>query len=141
MITLLHPTRSRPQRSIDTTQKWINRAGQDVELIVSIDDNDPHRSDYLNRYSHYDPFKTKVISNPNRSAVDAINNAAKESKGNILIVVSDDSDCPEGWGNIILSATEGKKDFVLKVFDGVQRWLVTMPILDREYYNRFGYIY
>jgi hypothetical protein len=141
LISILHPTRSRPHKSLDTTSKWIKQVGVDYELIVSIDDNDPYRDEYLRRYSNYDPFKTKVISNPNRSAVDAINNAAQESKGNILIVVSDDSDCPDSWGKIIFKATEGKTDFVLKVFDGVQPWINTMPVMDRIYYNRFGYVY
>lgn len=140
-FSLLHPSRSRPQKSIDTTSKWIQRASCDVELIVSIDDNDPHRADYLSRYSHNNPFHTKVISNPNRSAVDAINNAAREAKGDILIVVSDDSDCPNKWDELLSFAIGDKKDFVLKVFDGVQDWIVTMPIVDREYYNRFGYVY
>jgi glycosyltransferase involved in cell wall biosynthesis len=141
LISILHPTRSRPQKSIDVTKKWISTAGVDYELIVSIDDNDPYREEYIRRYSEYDYFRTKLISNPNRSAVDAINNAAKESKGDILIVVSDDSDCPDNWGKIIQKATEGKTDFVLKVYDGVQKWLITMPIMDRVYYNRFQYIY
>lgn len=141
LISLIHPSRSRPQKSKDTCLKWLTRAACDVELIVSIDDNDPSRRQYYDAYSQLDPFRIKVISNPNRSAVDAVNNAAKESKGDILIVVSDDSDCHTNWGPLILSATEGKKDFVLKTYDGIQDWIITMPVLDREYYNRFGYIY
>lgn len=142
MISLIHPSRSRPHKSIATTNKWLKSAGiDDIELIVSIDDEDKNRRQYLDFYSHYDPFKTRVISNPNRSAVDAINNGAKEAKGNILIVVSDDSDCPDNWAKIILEAVADKKDWVLKTWDGVQKWIVTMPIMDRVYYERFGYIY
>lgn len=142
MISLIHPSRSRPQKSRNTTKRWLERAGtDDIELIVSIDDNDPHRRTYLDFYSHYDQFKTKVVSSENRSAVDAVNNGAKESKGDILIVVSDDSDCPDNWGLVIQNAVRGKRDYVLKVDDGVQQWIVTMPIMDRVYYDRFGYIY
>lgn len=142
MISLIHPSRGRPYKSNVTTTKWLSAAGiEDVELIVSIDDNDQNRRQYFDIYSHYDPFKTKIISSANRSAVDAINNGAKEAKGDILIVVSDDSDCPEGWGRTILEATIDKKDFVLKTYDGVQKWIVTMPVIDRAYYNRFNYIY
>jgi hypothetical protein len=142
LISLIHPSRSRPHKSVVTTTKWLKNAGiDDIELIVSIDDSDPYRANYLDFYSHYDVFKTKVVSSPNKSAVDAINNGAKEAKGNILIVVSDDSDCPENWAKIILEAVADKKDWVLKVWDGVQKWIVTMPIMDRVYYERFGYIY
>jgi glycosyltransferase involved in cell wall biosynthesis len=141
MISLIHPSRSRPQKSKDTCLKWISRAGVDVELIVSIDDNDPARRQYLDAYSQFDLFKTRVISNPNRSAVDAVNNGAKEAKGEILIVVSDDSDCPTNWGNLILQAVDGKSDYVLKTYDGIQEWIITMPVMDRAYYTRFGYVY
>lgn len=141
MISLIHPSRGRPVKSRDTTLKWITKAGCDVELIVSIDNNDRLNNTYRDLYSSLSPFNVKIISNDNRSAVDAVNHAAKVASGNILIVVSDDSDCPDNWSRIIYECTSGKSDFVLKVYDGVQKWIVTMPIVDRIYYNRFGYIY
>ena len=79
--------------------------------------------------------------NENRSAVDAINAAARESSGEILIVVSDDTGCIRNWDSVITQSVSGKQDYVLKVFDGIQRWIITMPIMDRTYYNRFGYVY
>jgi hypothetical protein len=114
-------------------------------LIVSLDSNDNHgkyqtlffRTGFIGEQTP----ERKIIINDNRSAVDAVNNAAKESVGTILIVVSDDSDCPNDWASKILEATKGNRDFVLKTFDGVQKWIVTMPIVGREYYDRFGYIY
>jgi hypothetical protein len=139
-FSLLHPSRSRPTKSFDATQKWIqNASSTDFEVIVSIDDNDPHRDQYLAIYSNVP--KAKVIINKNRSAVDAINNAAKESIGEILIVVSDDTGCTNQWDTIISKATEGHSDYILKVYDGVQKWIITMPIMDREYYNRYGFVY
>lgn len=140
-ISLLHPSRERSEKSYWVTKNWLSMAGCDVELIVSIDDNDPQRGNYLRLYSQNDPFTTRVISNPNRSAVDAINNAAKEAKTDIFIVVSDDTECPDNWGNKILEAVIGKRDYVLRCDDGIQRWLCTMPVIDRTYYNRFGYVY
>lgn len=135
MISLLHPSRSRPEKSWQTTQKWIGQAGVEFELIVSVDHDDPKFNEYLRLYG------SQLIVNKNRSAIDAINNAAKVAKGDILIVVSDDSDCPRNWGQKIVEATRNKKDWILKVNDGIQRWIITMPIMDRTYYNRFGYIY
>lgn len=135
MISILHPSRSRAERSYQVTQKWMANAGTECELIVSIDNNDPKFNEYLLLYGD------KLISNDNRSAIDAINNAAKVAKGDILIVVSDDSDCTRNWGSKIIEVTRHKKDWILKVNDGIQKWLITMPIMDRDYYNRFGYIY
>lgn len=135
MISILHPSRSRPEKSWQTTQKWIGNAGIQCELIVSVDYDDPHFNQYLLLYG------SQLIVNNNRSAVDAINNAAKVATGEILIVVSDDSDCPRNWGQKIIEATRNKRDWILKVNDGIQRWIITMPIMDRVYYSRFGYIY
>lgn len=140
-ISILHPSRERAEKSYWNIRNWLYKANCDVELIVSIDDDDPQRGEYLRLYSQDNPMTTKVISNQNRSAVDAINNAAKEAKSDIFIVVSDDTECPQNWGNLILQAVIGHKDYVLRVNDGIQKWLITAPILDRAYYNRFGYIY
>lgn len=141
MISILHPSRSRPDRSFQITQQWLKNAGCEVELILSIDNDDPKRDQYLRAYDSSDLLRTRVISNYNRSAVDAINNAAKEARADIFIVVSDDTECCFDWGNKILNAVIGRKDYVLRVADGIQKWIVTCPIMDREYYNRFGYIY
>lgn len=141
-FSLLHPSRSRPNKSFDTTQSWLNSAvGKNFDLIVSIDENDPYKDQYLNIYSNFNQHKVKVIVNKNTSAVDAINNAAKAAEGDILIVVSDDTGALHGWDKILNSAIGTHTDFVLKVYDGIQDWIVTMPILDRVYYNRFGYVY
>jgi hypothetical protein len=135
MITLIHPSRSRPQQSHDTLYKWRSRAGVDVEVVVSLDQDDPMLEDY-----YITPGDTTLV-NHNRKAIDAINRAARVAKGNIMIVVSDDTDCPVNWAKKILNATAGKEDFVVKVDDGIQRKMITMPILDKKYHNRFGYIY
>lgn len=137
-FTLIHPSRSRPQKSFETIQKWTKYTGvHDVEIIVSIDSDDPLKDQYFKLYES----SWSLLIGDNRSAVDAINNAAKIAKGDILIVVSDDTDCPADWAGVIARATEGQEDFVLKVFDNIQKWVITMPIIDRVYYNRFGYIY
>lgn len=139
-FSLLHPSRQRATRSFDATQKWIHSCdSDDFELIVSIDSNDPQKDQYLALYSNVK--QAKVIVNDNRSAVDAINNAAKVSTGEILIVVSDDTGHLVRWDTIIKKATDGQKDFILKVFDGIQKWIITMPIMHRDYYERFGYVY
>lgn len=135
MISLLHPSRGRPNKSWHTTQKWIANAGIRCELIVSVDYDDPQFNEYLLLYG------SQIIVNKNRSAVDAINNAAKIATGDILIVMSDDFDCPENWALKILEQTQGKTDWIAKTWDGIQKWIITLPIMDRSYYNRFGYIY
>jgi hypothetical protein len=81
------------------------------------------------------------IYNDNRSAVDAINKGAEVATGDLFVVVSDDFDCPEHWDTLLLQALQGKSDYCVKTQDGLQPTLMTLPIMDRVYYNRFGYIY
>jgi len=153
MISLIHPSRSRPEKSLETINTWFARhssinpnnganvAINDIELIVSCDLDDKSIHEYEKIYQNFYFNYSVLLSISNKSAVEAINNAAKIAKGDIFIVVSDDTDCPQDWDKIILEATEGKTDFLLRVSDGIQKRICTLPIMDRTYYNRFGYIY
>lgn len=120
---------------------WILRAGKPVEVIVSIDSDDPNKWEYHSLYKNTGYDNVTVIENPNRSAVDAVNVAAAQSTGDILIVVSDDFACPQLWALVLEKNIGKKRDFLLKVNDGIQKYIVTLPIMDRTYYNRFRYIY
>lgn len=138
MISILHPSRLRPQQSAQTLKRWIERAAfpKNIEVIVSIDEDDPTRDNYITIERDHG-----IIVNKNRNAIDAINEAAKMATGDIFIVVSDDTDCPDLWDAKILEEVAGKEDWILKCRDGIQDWLITMTVMDRKYYNRFGYIY
>jgi glycosyltransferase involved in cell wall biosynthesis len=152
MISLIHPSRGRPQKSVDTFKKWMShsQARDKVEFILSIDEDEPKdntytkASQYITLYNaamftHDLPY-TLLVSK-NKSAVDAINNAAEIAKGDVLMVVSDDTEPCNAWIEYIYHETNGKTDWILKTQDGIQPYIITMPIMDRAYYNRTGYIY
>lgn len=140
MISILHPSRGRPHQSFATIKKWIVRSGVPLEVLLSTDKSDITEITYFDKYNTLDyPFRW--VQNENRNAIEAINRAANIAHFNILIVVSDDTDCPLNWGLRLLAAIGDKKDFVLKTDDGIQRTMITMPIMDRTYFNRDGYIY
>lgn len=132
MISIIFPSRQRQHRATITANMWLEKAGCNVELLVSLDSDDP---------SSYANVPGVHLRNDNRSAIDAINFAAKYSTGNILIQIAEDFECPDNWGAKILDFTKGKTDWILKTQDGIQEWIITLPIMDRAYYNRFGYIY
>lgn len=136
MISLILPSRSRAKRAYETARKWLDNAGCDCEFILSIDIDDPERGEYYKLLPH-----AMIVCDSNRSAIDAINKAASKSGGNILIQIAEDFDCPPLWGKKILEFTQGKEDWILKTYDGIQPWMITLPIMDRKYYERFGYIY
>lgn len=140
-LSIIHPSRSRPEQAYVTFRKWAERAADwgNFEYILTVD---------IDQYDIYYSFfykvmhKVKLMSRDNKSAIEAINVCtANVATGDIFIVVSDDFDCPEHWDILLLQALEGKSDFIVKTQDGLQKTLITLPIMDRKYYNRFGYIY
>lgn len=140
MVTIIHPSRGRPHKSLATICKWIARAGTAVEVVISLDDNDIELEQYKHQYAWRASGITMVVS-PNKSTVEAINNAMAIATGDIFIIVSDDTDCPLNWAVKLEAYTKGMRDFVMKTWDGIQKNMITMPIFDRAYYNRFGYVY
>lgn len=135
-ISIIHPSRSRPELAKKVYDEWMGNAGNPdgIDYILSLDHDDASQLKYQDYFSRY-------LSSPNKSAIEAINNAAKEAKGDILIVVSDDFSCPKNWDTELLKHIGERTDFVAKTQDGLQNWLITLPIMDREYYNRLDYIY
>lgn len=147
MITIIHPTRGRKKIALDTAWKWLACADDpfNIEYIFSVDNNDTEKWTsviYMQPKGVENSIHALLVTkNDNNSAIGAINNAAKVAAGDILIVVSDDTDCPEHWDTLLLKELEGKSDFCAKVDDGLQPTLVTMPVMDRIYYERYNYIY
>lgn len=134
-FSIIHPSYGRPTQSRNVLDYWMQRAKSKHEYLVALNSDDQ----MLNRYTI--PPGAKEVTMPFGSSVEAINEAAKQATGNILIVVSDDQFCPQGWDDLILKEAAGQSDFVMKVYDGLQKSLITMPIMDRIYYNRDGRIY
>lgn len=141
-ISLLHPSRSRPQQALETMVHWLQNIEypQTWEYILSVDSNDPKIDEY-HALGMKGLQNVCMIVNDNQNLVQAANKAAaKVSISDILILISDDFKCFKGWNKSIVSALEGKSG-VLKTFDGVQRYIVTLPILTKDYYDQQGYIY
>lgn len=135
-FALIHPSRSRPEKSRETLNKWRSRAFiKNIKIVRSLDSDDPK----LPAYMHMNEITTV---NPNKSAVEAINiGALRADDADVFIVVSDDTDCPFYWDKILREAIGDSKDFVMKTWDGIQKRIITMPIMDRAYYNRDKHIY
>lgn len=149
-ISIIHPSRGRPDKSVETFKKWMANAHGKVEFILSIDEDEPTDNPYIKSsqyitlynaamFTHDLPYK--LVVSKNKSAVEAINNAAKVATGDLLMVVSDDTECFPGWDTALLKAVEGKIDWILKTKDDIQDYIITFPIMDRVYFNRTGYIY
>lgn len=144
-ITIIHPTRGRKKLAFETATKWRDRADnpENIEYLFSVDNDDIQWAVNMPTYwgGAFTLQKYSILHNNNKSAIEAINNAAKIATGDLLIIVSDDFDCPEHWDTLLRESVKDKSDFLLKTDDGLQPTLVTLPIMDRTYYERFGYVY
>lgn len=100
MISLLHPSRGRPQQSFKNAKEWIEMAGCEVELIVSIDESDPSANKYYGAYEPYNhpQHRVQFLQKENKSVVEATNKAAENATGDILLYLSDDFKCFDNWG-------------------------------------------
>lgn len=137
-ISLLHPSRGRPEKAYETAKEWISKAGEvEVEHIFSLDLDDPAANNYQ-AIEH-------IVRAANTSVVEATNNAAKLADGEILVYLSDDFKCPDNWGELIVKEFEGElRPLVLKVDDCLQPFstlIITIPIMNRELYERLGYFW
>lgn len=139
-ISIVHPSRQRPEIAEQVIKEWIGKAKnpENIQYILSIDKDDSCLDKYRDICKKN---QVDIIESINRSAIDAINRGAENSIGDLLIVVSDDFSCPDGWDDFLLKELDGKEDFLVKTQDGIQKYIVTMPIMDRKFYERFGYVY
>jgi len=153
MISLLHPSRGRPEKSVNNAYEWVKKAGCEVELIVSCDNSDPASDRYSDEYYHFDVVEHEVkhktfihlIFNDNTSVVEATNHAAKIAKGDILLYLSDDFKCFDNWGLAVQKEFEGEnRPLLIKVDDCLQKFdvpVLTIPIMNRSLYERLGYFW
>jgi len=151
MISLIHPSRGRAQKSLINVQKWIAQAGCDVEVIVSLDNNDPSKDWYFKVYSQAwvlnpnDEPRVAMLVSENDSVVQATNMAAKESRGDILVYLSDDFDCFPDWGISVKNEfNKYQGPTLIKVDDKLQRFdvaVLTIPIMNRACYDKLGYFF
>lgn len=142
-VSIIHPSRGRPEQATSTISNWLKRADNplDIQYALSLDEDDYESYAMRMKLLAGIYFNIEILVNENKSAIQAINHAATYVDNALLIVVSDDFDCPQHWDTLLLEALKDKEDFCVKTKDGYQNTMMTLPIMDRAYYNRFGYIY
>lgn len=137
-ISLIHPSRGRAEIAYKAFMHWLlcSTMNSHIEHILSIDSDDEDLSKYKTLFQ-----KSKIIISENKNLVEATNIAAKVCTGDIIILISDDMLCPDDWDLYLKEFHHNHKNYLLKTFDGVQKWIVTLPIMDRLFYESNGYIY
>jgi glycosyltransferase involved in cell wall biosynthesis len=139
-ISLIHPSRGRIARAAEAIREWLSNASgrHEYEYLLSVDDDDPARTEYAALARERG---VRLAVHRNRSIVDAVNHAAALSHGDLLIVVSDDFGCPPSWDLSLETAIGGRRNVAVLVNDAAAGHIMTLPIVDREYYESCGYVY
>lgn len=145
-ITLIHPSRQRSEMASNAYKNWVSKHNSKilVQYILSVDQDDSELDKYFHLNSEKKDVcfhKQEILISKNNNAIEAINNAAKLAEGNIIIVMSDDFDCELNWNENIYNELADKKFYCAKTNDGIQPYIITLPILDKSFYNYFGYVY
>lgn len=129
--------------------EWLKNAvsPESVEVVICVDSDDllsvkkaqtviESRKDCSLVIQEKSPF----------NCVKAWNLAATQSKGEVLIMISDDFVPPKNWDKDLLDLKPGwtQGEFVVRVNDcnnSTQDKPFTLPILTRSRYERFGYVF
>lgn len=140
-FSLVHPT-ARPDRWARVRDEWLNAAsGQEtIEYVVCFD------------WGHVeiDPIQARparvVWNHGVRCSVDATNCAAAAASGKVLVVISDDIRPAHHWDKALRKVPQlwNGQECVVRVKTGGSadaRGLMAVQILNRERYDRIGYLF
>lgn len=146
-ISLIHPSRGRAQKAIETWLYWLQNAYGKLpfEHILSLDSDDGQLEEYIKLFNN-----SKIVIGDNTNVVEATNRAAKIATGDILIYLSDDFKCPKYWDEALNTRFHTSNDvpidspLLIKVDDCLQKFYVkvlTIPIMNKELYKVLGYFW
>jgi glycosyltransferase involved in cell wall biosynthesis len=152
-ITLLHPSRGRAKKAAETYISWIKKASgkHEIEHILSLDNDDNHQ-EYFETFSGLNTIakvvRQVIVVSDNTCVVEATNKGAEKAKGDLIIYLSDDFECPENWDELLLEKViwsfGGPLPIMIRVNDTIQpmdNCVLTIPIMSHSLYRRLGYFW
>lgn len=111
MISILCPSRSRPElakRMVDSVSK---NPGCDIEIILYLNDDDPLLDQYINNIKN-----ATIIVGPDQSTSYSWNLMAKKASYDILFLIGDDTMVEtDSWGPLIIREFDKVPDKILMV--------------------------
>ncbi len=149
-ILVKYPTRSRPQRFLETLRGWINLASKPevIFFLCNYDNDDATMTGEVVASTQGLGAPVIVFHGQNRTKIEAFNAhmGVVVRPWDVLLAVSDDQFCRrQGWDEVIRQSMSNffpDLDGFLWFHDGSkQRSICTQSCMGRKYYNRDGYIY
>ena len=136
-ISLLHATRKRAEKALQTRNLWIEKAKypQLIEHIFAYDNDDLESRAAFQNVRH-------IEIQDGGTCIKAWNTAAELSTGDILLQLSDDWIPSDFWDEALLSRLDINKAQVLAISDGHRKdQLLCMAILTRKRLNDQKYFF
>ena len=156
-IVIKYPTRGRPDKFISLLDRYMNflSGKHEVHFVISFDHDDSTMNNdniwsYFARLSPRYPGKVHPICGRSNTKVSAINadlDRVRQIDPDVILLASDDMiPIVSGYDDVIAQRMMQHfpdTDGVLHFNDGFsgQDRLITLSILGRKYFNRFGYLY
>ena len=142
-FSFVHPSYRRPKEAYDCFRAWVKAETIGEEVLdwnISLSSGDPTAKEYVKLF---DIEPVNIVSYPTTNMVSASNAMAKEVKGDIIILVSDDMYPCHEWDEKLLAYFKrfGDEPAVLQVHDGNRCDILTIPIMNRAAYEMLGYLY
>lgn len=111
MISVLCPSRSRPELAKRMVDSVLKEPGCEIEIILYLNEDDPLLSEYIEN------IKTaKIIIGPDQSTSYSWNLMAEQAAYDILMLIGDDTMIEtENWGIIVTSEFDKVDDKILMV--------------------------
>lgn len=144
MISVIIPAYNNPDALLKCTRSLVSNVSdpENMEILVRVDKNDPKVEEYLKRFGprHENDFETLFYSDSgsgyNKLHI-FVNELAKKSKGDWILMMTDDAIMKtENWDKII-NKHDGNK---VAVLNPCGNGLNLFPIVSRKLYNILGHL-
>lgn len=145
LILVKFPSRSRPARFLEVLKEWVRLADDlsQVHFLFSFDMDDDTMWDIDTELEPLGISYTRFFRE-SKSKVHAINRDIEDVDvpWTILLVISDDMRCKvQGWDTMVRALAKDHPDSLIWFTDGKQKDIITIPLMDRAYYDRDGFVY
>lgn len=146
-ILIKFPSRSRPDKMLRHLWNISTTIGiKKFAVVLVLDEDDETITDEVigRIVATGARMDVRVLLGKSKSKVHAINRMIPEGviDWKYMIVTSDDMEFTrDHWGEIVVAAFKHTNKGCLHFPDGHNNSLITLPVMSKPYFNRFGYVY
>jgi len=117
MISVVCPSRGRPQLAKRMIDSLLKNPGCEVEILLYLNEDDTKLQEYKNLID-----KKYYLIGPDRSPVYSWNLLAQQAKYDIIFLMGDDAyNTTDNWGEIVLKTFDLYKDKIVMVVPDIKR--------------------